>query len=86
MVYDMKTGNIRCVEKNQQMDIIGLENDLDGGAPFYPDKVVGKKMYQIMDAITFLEAAQKSTSAKMKEVAASLTEDSNPVIIEVTLR
>ena len=86
MVYDMKTGNIRCVEKNQQMDIIGLENDLDGGAPFYPDNVVGKKMYQIMDAITFLEAAQKSTSAKMKEVAASLTEDSNPVIIEVTLR
>ena len=86
MVYDMKTGNIRCVEKNQQMDIIGLENDLDGGAPFYPDKVVGKKMYQIMDAITFVEAAQKSSSAKMKEVAASLTEDSNPVIIEVTLK
>ncbi|MBR4883588.1 MAG: 6-bladed beta-propeller [Bacteroidales bacterium] len=86
MVYDMKTGNIRCVEKNQQMDIIGLENDLDGGAPFYPDKVVGKKMYQIMDAITFMEAAQNSSSARMKEVAASLTEESNPVIIEVTLK
>ena len=43
-------------------------------------------MYELVDAISFIEQAQKSKSAKMKRIAASLTEESNPVLIEVTLK
>ena len=43
-------------------------------------------MYELMDAIRFIEQAQKSKSNKMKRVAASLTEDSNPILIEVVLK
>ena len=64
----------------------GLTNDIDGGAPFWPKFMTKKKMYQIIDAIDFIEMAEKSTSARMKEVAAQLTEESNPVVVEVTLK
>ena len=43
-------------------------------------------MYQIIDAFDFIEMAEKSTSARMKEIAAQLTEESNPVVVEVTLK
>lgn len=86
MVYDMKTSQMTGVEINTDMGILGLENDIDGGAPFFPQVIEGNKMYQILDAITFMDIAQKSSSAKMKEVAASLTEDSNPVVVEATIR
>jgi hypothetical protein len=43
-------------------------------------------MYQLIEAIDFIEMAEKSTSARMKEVASQLTEDSNPVVVEVTLK
>ncbi len=86
MVYDMKTSQTTIVATNADMGILGLENDIDGGAPFFPQVVEGNKMYQILDAMTFMDIAQKSSSAKMKEVAASLTEDSNPVIVEATIR
>ena len=64
----------------------GLTNDIDGGAPFWPKFMTKKKMYQIIDAIDFIEMAEKSTSARMKEVASQLTEESNPVVVEVTLK
>lgn len=86
LVYDLKTGKTNGVVYNPEMGILGLENDLDGGAPFVPHVVNGDKMYQILDAMTFIDIAQKSSSAKMKQVAATLAEESNPVIIEVTLK
>lgn len=43
-------------------------------------------MYQIIDAITFMDLASKCNSLKMKEVATKLTEESNPVLVEVTLK
>ena len=64
----------------------GFKNDLDGGAPFLPSVVKDGKMYQLVNAIDFIEMAEKSTSARMKEVAAQLTEESNPVVVEVTLK
>lgn len=86
MVYDMKTSEMAGLKANADMGILGFENDIDGGAPFCPQVVEGGKMYQIMDAITFMEVARKSSSAKMKEVAALLTENSNPVVVEATIR
>jgi len=54
--------------------------------PFYPIYIKDGKMYQMLDAIDFIEYAEVSNSAKMKEVAATLTEESNPVLVVVTLK
>lgn len=64
----------------------GFTNDLEEGDPFWPMAIVGDKMYQIMSPDLFIEAASKSSSEKMKKIAASLTEESNPVIIAATLK
>lgn len=65
----------------------GFVNDLDGtGETFWPLKIEGNKMYQIVSADLFIEAAAKSNSQKMKQVAATLTEESNPVIVVATLK
>lgn len=64
----------------------GFTNDLDGGAPFVPRYIKDGKMYQIMDAIRFMDLAEKSKSQKMKKAAAGLNEDSNPVLIEVVMK
>ena len=64
----------------------GFTNDLDGGIPFVPRYIKDGKMYQIMDAIRFMDLAEKGNSKRMKEVAANLNEDSNPVLIEVKLK
>ena len=67
-------------------NLAGFTNDLDGGMPFYPIYIKDGKMYQMLDAIDFIEYAEVSNSAKMKEVAATLTEESNPVLVVVTLK
>ena len=65
----------------------GFINDLDGtGNIFWPIQIEGNKMYQIVSADLFIEAASKSDSQKMKQVAATLTEDSNQVIVVATLK
>ncbi len=64
----------------------GFKNDIDDGAPFLPSYSDGKKMYQIVQAAHFKEVANLGNSAKMKAVAAQLTEESNPVLIVVTLK
>jgi hypothetical protein len=43
-------------------------------------------MYQVVNALKFIEYAQKSSSSRMKEVAATLTEESNPVLVVATLK
>ena len=64
----------------------GFVNDLDGGAPFVPRYIKDGKMYQIMEAIRFMDLADKCKSPAMKKVAASMNEESNPVLIEVVLK
>lgn len=64
----------------------GFVNDLDGGAPFVPRYIKDGKMYQIMDAIRFMDLAEQCKSPAMKKVAASMNEDSNPVLMEVVLK
>lgn len=65
----------------------GFVNDLDGtGELFWPTQIQGNKMYQFVSADLFIEAAAKSNSQKMKQVAATLTEESNPVIVVATLK
>ena len=87
IVYNIKTQRARSLKHNRNYcDAIGFENDLDGGIPFYPFYIKGDKMYQAIDAITFKEAAQYTTSEKVKEIAATLNEESNPVVVVVKLK
>ena len=85
-IYDRKKGTTRALEYNDDYGYAGFTNDIDGGMLFYPKYMNEGKMYQLVDAIDFIEYAQKSNSQKMKEVAATLTEESNPVMVVATLK
>ena len=63
-----------------------FENDLDNGAPFRVMAVNGNKMYQFISALDFITLADKYNSPKMKQLAATLNEESNPVLVTVTLK
>ena len=86
VIYDKLTKETVTLKYNADYNIAGFTNDLDGGMPFYPTYVKDGKMYQLLDAIDFIEYAEISSSAKMKEVAATLTDESNPVMVVVTLK
>lgn len=86
LLFDKESGEIHSMKYNTSLECWGMKNDIDNGAPFLPRSIVGNKMYQIIDAITFMDLASKCNSLKMKEVATKLTEESNPVLVEVTLK
>lgn len=83
--FDKKSGEICRISKDDNGNAYFV-NDLDGGAPFWPKTVSNGKMYQMIDAIDFIELAEKSSSDKMKEVAATLNEESNPVLVVAKLK
>ncbi len=83
--FNKKSGEICRISKGDN----GKEcfvNDLDGGVPFWPKAVANGKMYQLVDAIEFMELAEQCSSEKMKAVAATLDENSNPVLVVVKLK
>ncbi len=86
IIYDKRRKSISTLKYNTNLSKACFINDIDGGIHFYPTYINGGKMYQLVNAIDFIEMAGKSTSARMKEVAAQLTEESNPVVVEVTLK
>ena len=86
-IYDKQSGTTRGMKYDEELKSAGFVNDLDAnGIAFYPKALANGKMYQLVDAIQFLDIAEKSSSQKMKEVAATLTEESNPVLVVVTLK
>ncbi|MBR5855665.1 MAG: 6-bladed beta-propeller [Bacteroidales bacterium] len=86
MVYDKITGKTTAIKTEESLPLDGFTNDLDNGVPFWPSLTTQNKMYQLVDAITFIDWAGQFNSPKMKEVASKLTEESNPVLIVVTLK
>lgn len=86
VLYTPHKYQVRTLSYDERTGKTGFVNDIDGGIPFYPDVVEGNKMYQVIDAISFIDLAAMSNSPKMKAVAKKLGEESNPVIIEVTLK
>lgn len=86
VVFDKKTGKAKSLKSDEGFPLDGFINDIDGGAPFWPVYAIDNKMYQILDAIDFIAMAKKSSSERMKSVASKLTEESNPVIVIVTLK
>ena len=78
-LFDKEKGNTYRLEK-------GLNDNIENCEPFWPDHIIGNKMYRIVSADLFIEEAEKSNSQKMKDVAATLTDESNPVIVVATLK
>lgn len=85
-IYDKKNGTVSGIAYDPEFKAIGLKNDIDGGAPFWPSQVTGTKMYQMISALKFIEMSKTGNSAKMKEIAARLTENSNPVLVVATVK
>ncbi len=86
-IYDKQSKKSLIIKhSNNELDFAGFTNDIDGGMPFWPSKQIGNKLYQFVDAVTFIEMSQKYNSPRMKEIASTLTDESNPVLIEATLK
>lgn len=86
VIYDKQTKRACSMKVDYNQPFEGFKNDLDGGIPFWPVYASEGKMYQMLDATDFISYAEKSNSPKMKEAAAKLTEESNPVLIVVKLK
>ena len=85
-IYDKTTRKTKLIKHSEELGYGAFTNDIDGGMPFWPSKHIGNKLYQFVDAGTFIEMSEKYNSPRMKEIAATLTENSNPVMIEATLK
>ena len=85
-LYDKQTRTTKLLKYPEDEYQAGFTNDIDGGMPFWPTKRIDDKLYQFVDAGTFIEMSEKYNSPEMKRIAATLTEDSNPVVIEATLK
>ena len=85
-IYDKHTGKTNLIKHSEELGHGAFTNDIDGGMPFWPTKHIDNKLYQFVDAVTFIEMSKKYNSPRMKEIAATLTEESNPVMIEATLK
>ncbi|MHC1780326.1 MAG: 6-bladed beta-propeller [Bacteroidales bacterium] len=80
-LYD-KTKEELILLKRDDPEIRGLKNDLDNGAPFWPVHISNEgEMIMPLSALKFIELSEKYNSAEMKKVAATLTENSNPVMV-----
>ncbi len=86
LLYDKQEKKSFIPKYYKEYDMAGLHNDIDGGIPFWPSYIDGERMYCFVDAGKFIELSEISGSAEMKKVAASLTEESNPVMVAVTLK
>ena len=86
IVYNKVNGKTYSLKFNKKFNVNGFLNDLDGGMPFWPQSCIGNCLYRFVEASDFIEMASKSTSSKMKEVAATITEESNPILVKVTLK
>ena len=65
-----------------------INNDIDGGLPFWPDQMISEK--EMMCALSAEELLgldiSKITDNKLKKLINSLEEDSNPIVAIVTLK
>ena len=73
---------------NKRVPLCGFENDLDGGLPFWPHQMISDKEMMCVYTPEELLALDisKITDPKLKNVLNSINEDSNPVIVIVTLK
>lgn len=85
-LYDKTDKKLSLLKPDEHNKISSFVNDIDGGAAFTPFYMKDNVMYQIINAMTFIETARESGSPQMQSIAAQLTDDSNPVIMAVRLK
>ena len=85
-LYDKTDKKLSLLKPDKHNKISSFVNDIDGGAAFTPFYMKDNIMYQIIDAMTFIETARESGSPQMQNIAAQLTDESNPVIMAVRLK
>lgn len=83
-LYDKKEKELFSLAQDGISAVSGFKNDIDNGINFTPSFFTGGKMYQAVEADLFMEYAKASGSHQMKRIAEQISEDSNPVLIEVT--
>jgi len=80
-LYDIKNEELILLKRDDP-EVRGLKNDLDNGVPFWPVHISNEgEMIMPLSAAKFIELSEKYNSAEMKKVAATLTENSNPVMV-----
>jgi hypothetical protein len=80
-LYNKNSGELTLL-KRPDSELPGFNNDLDNGAPFWPVHISREgEMIMSLSALKFIELSEKYNSPEMKRVAATLTEESNPVIV-----
>lgn len=85
-IYDKKKKSLMGLKYDRNYEYTGLINDIDKGAPFWPTAIVGDTMYQTVDAMTFIKWSKLSKSKKMKQIASTINEASNPVLVVAKLK
>ena len=86
LLYDKTTKKSVLVFNRESIYKYGFTNDIDYGMPFYPRFYSKNKLYDYVSAASFIEFAEKMGCQPLKRIAATLNEESNPVLVEVTLR
>lgn len=86
LIYDKLNKKTYIPEKGADNKPVTFINDLENGMPFIPGYINNDHMYALVDAITFIDFAEESGSEKMKQIAAGLTEESNHIVVKVTLK
>ena len=80
-IYDKESEELILL-KRADPNMRGFKNDLDNGAPFWPVHISNQgEMIMSLSAAKFIELSEKYDSPEMKRVAATLTENSNPVMV-----
>ncbi len=85
-LYDKADKKLSLLKPDGHNKISSFVNDVDSGIAFTPFYLKDDIMYQIIDAMTFIEAARESGSPQIQSIAAQLTDESNPVIMAVQLQ
>ena len=86
ILYDKKEYKTYALKKPEKYDYVGFVDDINNGMPFCPLCIAGNKMYQFIEADDFIELAERHNVPRMKEIAATLTDESNPVMVVATLK
>jgi len=97
MYLEKKTGLIYHIPFNKDLHRVGIPNDLDGGAPFWPSRYQDGSVYQFQDANTLKSVLDnplidksifKNQTLRDQLIAfkKNLSEEDGPVLIEIKLK
>lgn len=84
VIYDKYDKRFISKAEGEMNRYATMENDLDGGPAFDPMYVSGEKMYALIPSEEFLK--YPATAKVISKNNARMNEESNPVLMEVTLK